>query len=166
MLFAFCLLHCLFTSLQTYASKILISINPFETLNHLHSPEILNEYRSKINSNPHLYAIGKTFKKFSLLQIIEIIIIMVYFSAQKSLVDCKHTSQSIIVSGISGSGKTESTKQIMHYLCPSYENKMVVDTAPVLEAFGNASTAENKNSSRFCKYIEVKSIALIDSLKP
>ena len=75
--------------------------------------------------------------------------------------------QSILISGESGAGKTESTKLILRYLTTiSVENRVLQDTGsvmdkvlqsnPILEAFGNARTLRNDNSSRFGKYIELK----------
>ena len=78
-------------------------------------------------------------------------------------------SQAIIVSGPSGSGKTETCKYVLRHL--AYVSKdtkvsgvtkssqelgqLLVQTNPLLEAFGNAETVLNKNSSRFGKFVQV-----------
>lgn len=68
--------------------------------------------------------------------------------------------QSILLSGVSGSGKTESAKHILSYLCRSdlltaNITKNIMATNIILETSGNANTGENFNSSRFCKFIQV-----------
>lgn len=60
--------------------------------------------------------------------------------------------QSIIITGVSGSGKTETTKHIIDFLC---ENSSQSADA-IFEDFGNAKTRANNNSSRFCKQILVQ----------
>mmetsp|Transcript_75596 Transcript_75596/g.149412 ORF Transcript_75596/g.149412 Transcript_75596/m.149412 type:complete len:1015 (+) Transcript_75596:70-3114(+) len=78
--------------------------------------------------------------------------------------------QSIIISGESGAGKTEATKRILTYFANLQQNELpkkdgnttmsiedqVLRSNPILEAFGNAKTARNDNSSRFGKYIDIQ----------
>ena len=67
--------------------------------------------------------------------------------------------QNFIITGESGSGKTESSKLILYYLTRSNNDeisKLIMDSNPILEAFGNAKTVRNDNSSRFGKLIEIK----------
>lgn len=80
------------------------------------------------------------------------------FSANEALTNLKlcKKNQFILITGVSGSGKTESAKHIVEFLCPANsECQNVADTDPIFEAFGNAKTRGNSNSSRFCKHIEV-----------
>lgn len=68
-----------------------------------------------------------------------------------------------MVSGESGAGKTEAAKKILEYIAAVSQEgagvarikEMLLDSNPILEAFGNAKTLRNDNSSRFGKYMEL-----------
>ncbi|KAM7307774.1 unconventional myosin-VI isoform X2 [Ixodes scapularis] len=128
--------------IYTYVANILIAVNPYFEIPSLYSPEAIKRYQGKSLGvlPPHVFAIAdKAFRDMKVLK----------------------QSQSIIVSGESGAGKTESTKYILRYLCESWGShagpieQRILEANPVLEAFGNAKTMRNNNSSRFGKFIEI-----------
>ncbi|KAJ1348528.1 hypothetical protein KIN20_003848 [Parelaphostrongylus tenuis] len=128
--------------IYTYVANILISINPYEEIDDLYSIDTINKYRGKSLGQlpPHVYAV-----------------------ADKAYRDMRRNkeSQSIIVSGESGAGKTESQKAVLRYLCENWGSaagpiqQRILETNPILEAFGNAKTLRNNNSSRFGKFVEI-----------
>ncbi|KAJ8078508.1 Myosin type-2 heavy chain 1 [Marasmius tenuissimus] len=142
-------------SIYTYSGIVLIAVNPFQRVA-LYGPEILQAYsgRKRGELEPHLFAIAED----------------AYTAMRK-----EGMGQTIIVSGESGAGKTESAKYIMRYLASvnppdsttartkfkvslddsSEIERQILATNPILEAFGNAKTTRNDNSSRFGKYIQI-----------
>ncbi|KMZ61687.1 putative Myosin XI [Zostera marina] len=132
--------------IYTYTGNILIAVNPFMRLPQLYENNVMQQYKGVAigELSPHPYAIA---------------------DAAYRLMINDRVSQSILVSGESGAGKTESTKQLMRYLAymggrSSSEGRsveqQVLESNPVLEAFGNAKTVRNNNSSRFGKFVELQ----------
>lgn len=82
---------------------------------------------------------------------------MLDFSAKKSLENLKMSKkdQSILITGVTGSGKTETQKHIIEFLSQNSNLQNIFRATLILEEFGNAKTCGNTNSSRFCKQVEV-----------
>ncbi|WOK98887.1 myosin-1-like [Canna indica] len=123
--------------IYTKAGPVLVAINPFKEV-HLYGNQYIEAYKNKSINGPHVYAIADT-------------------AIHEMIRD--EVNQSIIISGESGAGKTETAKIAMQYLASlgggsgmEYE---ILQTNPILEAFGNARTLRNDNSSRFGKLIEI-----------
>ena len=148
-------------TLQPYTrvGDIVIAMNPFHWIESLYTPQTRELYvqnlirnvdtngDSKASLAPHVYEVSSL--------------------AYRGLaLDSQH--QSILVSGESGAGKTETVKIVMSHLASIQTNdnmqsstdnvvvKRVLDSNPLLEAFGNAKTVRNDNSSRFGKYIQLE----------
>uniref|UniRef100_A0AAQ5XQN5 Unconventional myosin-VI n=1 Tax=Amphiprion ocellaris TaxID=80972 RepID=A0AAQ5XQN5_AMPOC len=127
--------------IYTFVANILIAVNPYYDIPKLYSPDTIKKYRGRSLGTlpPHVYAIAdKAYRDMKVLKM----------------------SQSIIVSGESGAGKTENTKFVLRYLTTSYGtgqdiDERIVEANPLLEAFGNAKTVRNNNSSRFGKFVEI-----------
>ncbi|KAJ6305329.1 hypothetical protein OIU78_020796 [Salix suchowensis] len=123
--------------IYTKAGPVLVAINPFKEVP-LYGNNYIEAYKNKSMESPHVYAITDT-------------------AIREMIRD--EVNQSIIISGESGAGKTETAKIAMQYLATlgggsgiEYE---ILKTNPILEAFGNAKTLRNDNSSRFGKLIEI-----------
>ncbi|XP_074590120.1 myosin-6-like isoform X2 [Curcuma longa] len=132
--------------IYTYTGNILIAVNPFRRLPHLYDRYMMEQYKGAAlgELSPHPFAVA---------------------DAAYQLMRNEGISQSILVSGESGAGKTESTKMIMRYLAfmggraatgGRTVEQQVLQSNPVLEAFGNAKTVRNNNSSRFGKFVEIQ----------
>ncbi|GBG27525.1 Myosin-9 [Hondaea fermentalgiana] len=146
--------------IYTMAGPILIAVNPYRIVTDKHDVSIYDKsymdlYRSAPVSPsgcpnsalpPHIFAVASR--------------------AVATFADARE-NQSIVISGESGAGKTESTKQIMQFVTScsgpngssaeeeeGIESKLL-QTNPVLEAIGNAKTVRNDNSSRFGKFIQI-----------
>ena len=130
--------------IYTYISDVLISVNPYHSIPGLYSSEQVDNYKNRFMNElpPHVFAIAE--KAFRNLK-----------SQQKR--------QCIIISGESGSGKTETARHLVQFFAAvsgggnSVENikRVISQSNPLLEAFGNAKTLRNDNSSRFGKYFEI-----------
>ncbi|KAL0315807.1 UNVERIFIED_CONTAM: Myosin-17 [Sesamum radiatum] len=132
--------------IYTYTGNILIAINPFQRLPHLYDTHMMEQYKGAAlgELSPHVFAIADV--------------------AYRAMIN-EGKSNSILVSGESGAGKTETTKMLMRYLAhlggrSGVEGRtveqQVLESNPVLEAFGNAKTVRNNNSSRFGKFVEIQ----------
>ncbi|XP_044532061.1 unconventional myosin-VI isoform X5 [Gracilinanus agilis] len=122
--------------IYTYVANILIAVNPYFDIPKIYSSETIKQYQGKSLGvlPPHVFAVAdKAFRDMKVLKM----------------------SQSIIVSGESGAGKTENTKFVLRYLTESYGTGQDIDERIVEEAFGNAKTVRNNNSSRFGKFVEI-----------
>ncbi|XP_068777615.1 unconventional myosin-Ia isoform X2 [Struthio camelus] len=130
--------------IYTYIGNVVISVNPYRSLP-IYTPEKVQEYHSCnfFAVKPHIYAIAD--------------------DAYRSLRD-RDRDQCILITGESGAGKTEASKLVMSYVaavCGKDEEvtkvkEQLLQSNPVLEAFGNAKTIRNDNSSRFGKYMDVE----------
>ncbi|XP_026725163.1 myosin-IB isoform X1 [Trichoplusia ni] len=130
--------------IYTYIGNVLISVNPYKNLP-IYTEEKTKLYFKKafFEAPPHVFAIAD--------------------NAYRSLV-YEHREQCILISGESGSGKTEASKKVLEFIAARTNHLRNVETVkdkllqsnPLLEAFGNAKTHRNDNSSRFGKYMDIQ----------
>ncbi|XP_056005733.1 unconventional myosin-XVI-like isoform X5 [Ostrea edulis] len=127
--------------IYTYIGDMLIAVNPFQDLQ-MYSKEVSQKYHSKsyVPLPPHVYGVAER--------------------AHKCLLST-NSSQCCVISGESGAGKTETCKYLVqHLVCiagseESNLNSKISQVNPLLEAFGNAKTVVNSNSSRFAKFMQL-----------
>ncbi|XP_053327788.1 myosin-11 isoform X2 [Spea bombifrons] len=135
--------------IYTYSGLFCVVVNPYKFLP-IYSEKIIDMYKGKKRHEmpPHIYAIADT--------------------AYRSMLQDRE-DQSILCTGESGAGKTENTKKVIQYLAvvaSSHKGKkdttitgelekQLLQANPILEAFGNAKTVKNDNSSRFGKFIRI-----------
>ncbi|XP_029956163.1 unconventional myosin-Ic [Salarias fasciatus] len=130
--------------IYTYIGSVLVSMNPYKELEIYSKPQ-MERYRgvSFYEISPHIYALSDN-----------------TYRAMRT----ERKDQCILISGESGAGKTEASKKILLYYavtCPTNDHmaalgERLLQSNPVLEAFGNAKTLRNDNSSRFGKYMDVQ----------
>ncbi|XP_017887268.1 myosin-IB [Ceratina calcarata] len=130
--------------IYTYIGQVLISVNPYKKLP-IYNTETIQYYQGRnfFEAPPHIFALSGT--------------------AYESLLN-ENRDQCILISGESGSGKTEASKKVLEFIAAATGHKKQVEEVndkligsnPVLEAFGNAKTNRNDNSSRFGKYMDIQ----------
>uniref|UniRef100_A0A6J0THH3 Unconventional myosin-X-like n=1 Tax=Pogona vitticeps TaxID=103695 RepID=A0A6J0THH3_9SAUR len=136
--------------IYTNIGSILVSVNPYKPIAGLYDEAAINLYRQHCLGElpPHIFATA---------------------SECYSCLWRRHDSQCILISGESGAGKTESTKLLLKFLSAMSQTSLggpaseksthveeaIMESSPILEAFGNAKTVYNNNSSRFGKFIQL-----------
>ncbi|KAJ1441803.1 P-loop containing nucleoside triphosphate hydrolase protein, partial [Ochromonadaceae sp. CCMP2298] len=135
------ILHCIrdrFKAKKIYTSvgAVLMSVNPFETIKGIYGEAVVARYADADAKLPaHVYEVpARAYDNMCRLG----------------------GNQSILISGESGAGKTEATKQCLSFLTLGAVSisdvaNRIIAASPILEAFGNAKTIRNSNSSRFGK---------------
>ncbi|XP_069392866.1 myosin IEb [Paralichthys olivaceus] len=128
----------------TYIGPVLISVNPFKQLPYFTEREVeLYQGAAQYENPPHIYALADNMYR-------------------NMMID--NENQCVIISGESGAGKTVAAKYIMSYVSKvsgggdkvQHVKDIILQSNPLLEAFGNAKTVRNNNSSRFGKYFEIQ----------
>ncbi|XP_010168357.1 unconventional myosin-If, partial [Antrostomus carolinensis] len=128
----------------TYIGPVLISVNPFKQMPYFTDREIeMYQGAAQYENPPHIYALTDNMYR-------------------NMLIDGEN--QCVIISGESGAGKTVAAKYIMGYISKvsgggekvQHVKDIILQSNPLLEAFGNAKTVRNNNSSRFGKYFEIQ----------
>ncbi|XP_061738079.1 unconventional myosin-Ie isoform X2 [Nerophis ophidion] len=128
----------------TYIGPVLISVNPFKQMPYFGEKEVeMYQGAAQYENPPHIYALADNMYR-------------------NMMID--RENQCVIISGESGAGKTVAAKYIMGYISRvsgggprvQHVKDIILQSNPLLEAFGNAKTVRNNNSSRFGKYFEIQ----------
>ncbi|EMP28574.1 Myosin-X [Chelonia mydas] len=136
--------------LLTYIGSIVASVNPYKTIPGLYDRTAVEQYSKHHMGEipPHIFAVANE----------------CYRCLWK-----RHDNQCVLISGESGAGKTESTKLILKFLSAMSQHSLelsrkektscveqaILESSPIMEAFGNAKTVYNNNSSRFGKFVQL-----------
>ncbi|KAG7527129.1 unconventional myosin-VIIa-like [Solea senegalensis] len=128
--------------IYTYIGSVLVAVNPYQDFPIYSAEQVRLYHGQKLGElPPHIFAVAES----------------CYFNMTRHL-----RNQCCIISGETGAGKTESTKLILQYLAAvsgelseQTMEQQILESNPILEAFGNAKTIHNDNSSRFGKYLEI-----------
>ncbi|XP_028439723.1 myosin-7B [Perca flavescens] len=132
--------------IYTYSGLFCVTINPYKWLP-VYSAAVVAAYkgRRRVETPPHIYAVAD--------------------NAYNDLLQNRE-NQSMLITGESGAGKTVNTKRVIQYfaiVAALGENvkkginleDQIIEANPAMEAFGNAKTIRNDNSSRFGKFIRI-----------
>lgn len=130
-------------NIYTYIGDVILSVNPYSGLP-IYGKQVIEQYSGAtyFQNEPHIYALSE--------------------NMYKNLRD-GNEDQCVLISGESGAGKTEASKKVMEYIAAVSRAGgavgrvagLLLGSNPILEAFGNAKTIRNDNSSRFGKYMEI-----------
>jgi len=130
--------------IYTYIGPVLVSVNPYCKLD-IYNTDVVRTYKNVnfYELPPHIFAVS---------------------DSAYSSVKCEFRDQCMLISGESGAGKTEASKKVLQYIASSSKHSQDVERVkdrllqsnPILEAFGNAKTNRNDNSSRFGKYMDIQ----------
>lgn len=129
--------------MYTYSGLFLLAINPYRDLR-IYGEKEVRRYtlNKKYELEPHIFAVA---------------------NEAYNLMLSNRENQSVLITGESGAGKTENTKRVVEFLArvAGYRgaagvDRQIIDANPILEAFGNAQTVKNDNSSRFGKFVKIK----------